>query len=192
MAEGPHDRIKRYLAEAHALEEGQIASLKSMIDDTREVDSELHRLFTEHLHVTERQRDRLERRLTELDASPSGAKSLLGKIGAMGADIASAFRDSRDQVANHLMAAYAAEHLEVATYSALRSAADTLGDEPTSRLAQEILDEERMAADNLFPHIARFSRRTMIDSGALTQEEQDENLTEYADRGYTHRTTSGL
>jgi ferritin-like metal-binding protein YciE len=188
MAEGPHDRIKRYLSEAHALEDGVLTALKSMADDTKDVDAELHRLFSEHAQMTERQRDRLRMRLEELGGKPSGGKGLLTRMYAMGEGVATAFRDSRDKVENHLMEAYETEHFEIATYTALKAAAETIGDEPTARLAQEIMEEERMTAERMYPHIARFSRKTMIESGALTEEEQRENVEQYADKGYTRST----
>ncbi len=72
----------------------------------------------------------------------------------------------------------------MATYSALEAAAQTVGDEPTARIAREIFEQERMTFERIFPHIARHSRRTMLEAGAGTPEELEENRTQYADKGY--------
>jgi ferritin-like metal-binding protein YciE len=184
MAEGPHERLKRYIEEAYDLEQGVLTSLKSAADDCKDVDPELSRMFLDHYAVTERQRDRLKVRMDELDIHPSATKRMLTNLYAVGTDIATGFRGPLDKVENNLMAAYKTEAFEMATYSALQAAAETIGDEPTARIAREIFEEERQTFDRLFPHIARHSRRTMLEAGAGSPEEMEENRTEYADKGF--------
>jgi len=184
MAEGPHDRLKRYLQEAYELEEGVLTSLKSAAEDCKEVDPQVSQMFLEHHAVTERQRDMLKARMDELDVSTSAVKKMLTNLYAMGEEVATGFRDDLDKVANNLFAAYKTEAFEMATYSALEAAAQTVGDEPTARIAREIFEQERMTFERIFPHIARHSRRTMLEAGAGTPEELEENRTQYADKGY--------
>ncbi len=184
MAEGPHDRLKRYIQEAYELEEGVLTSLKSAAEDSKEVDPQVSQLFLDHHAATERQRDRLKARMEELDIGTSATKKMLTNLYAMGEEIATGFRDPLDKVANNLFAAYKTEAFEMAVYSALESAAQTVGDEPTARIAHEIFEEERRTFEMIFPHIARHSRRTMLEAGAGTEEEMEENRTMYADKGF--------
>jgi ferritin-like metal-binding protein YciE len=184
MPDGPHDRIKRYLKDAHALEVGILDRLNDMADDTKSIDPAISRLYAEHATQTQAQADRIEMRLKELGEEASGGKSMLSKLASIGSDISDMLASRDDKTEQGLFMAYATEHMEMAVYSALKAAADTLGDEPTSRLAQEIFNEEEAAGDKIFPHIARYSRQVMLDAGAQSPEEQEENRTEYADQGY--------
>lgn len=189
MAEGPHDRIKRYLKDAYAMEEGILNRLKDMADDTKEVDPTISQLYSQHATETQGHADRIKARLHDLGEEPSGGKSMLGKLASIGSDISDMFTSREEKTEQGMFMAYATEHMEMAVYSGLKAAADTLGDEPTSRLAQQIFDEEKAAGDKIFPHIARYSRQVMLDAGAQSPEEQEENRTEYADAGYV--TTAG-
>lgn len=184
MAEGPHERLKRYIQEAYELEEGVLMALKGAADDAKDVDTEVARLFNEHHVVTERQRDRLKARMEELDIKPSTTKKMLTNLYAMGEDIATGLRDPLDKVENDLFAAYKTEAFEMAVYSALEAAATTAGDVATARIARETYDEEKQTLDRIFPHIARHARRVMLNAGAGTPEEQEENRTKYADKGF--------
>jgi ferritin-like metal-binding protein YciE len=184
MADGPHERIKRYLKDAHALEVGILDRLKDMAGDTRDVDPAISQLYAQHATETQSQADRLEMRLKELGDDASGGKSMLSKLASIGSDISDMFANKQDKTEQGLMMAYAAEHMEMAVYSALKAAAETLGDEPTARLAEQLFNEEKAAGDKIFPHVARFSRQVMLDAGAESPEEQEENLKEYADQGY--------
>jgi len=184
MAQGPHDRIKRYLKDAHALEMGILDRLNDMAEDTKEVDPSISQLYAQHAAETKSQADRLEMRLKELGEEASGGKSMLSKLASIGSDISDMLTNREDKTEQGLFMAYATEHMEMAVYSGLKAAADTLGDEPTSRLAQQIFEEEKAAGEKIFPHIARFSRQVMLDAGAQSPEEQEENRTQYADAGY--------
>lgn len=188
MADGPHDRIKRYLKDAHALEMGILDRLNDMAGDTKDIDPAVSQLYAQHATQTQSQANRLEMRLKELGEDTSGGKSMLSKLASIGSDISDMFANKEDKTEQGLFMAYATEHMEMAVYSGLKAAADTIGDEPTSRLAQQIFNEEKAAGEKIFPHIARFSRQVMLDAGAQSPEEQEENRTEYADKGYVTTT----
>jgi ferritin-like metal-binding protein YciE len=150
--EDARDRLIRYVQDAHAAEVGIAETLEGFVKDAEDNES-VRMLFQEHLQVTRSQASRLEQRLTELNASPSGAKgffnSLMGKVG----ELMHGAHDDYDKVTQDLIKAYATEHLEQGMYSSLIAYAEACGDEETAMLAEEIMSEEEEAALKIFPMI---------------------------------------
>lgn len=156
MAEDVKDRIVRYLQDAHAAEDGALSSLKDIAAEATNADFKT--AVEEHAAVTQSQADRLATRLAALGGDKSHGKSLINSIIAKGSDLLNIFHDKEDKQTQDAIKLYALENFEVATYTALKAFADSVGDYETAQLADTILAEEQLAAERILrvvPQIAK-------------------------------------
>ena len=147
MAETPKERVLRYLTDAHASEEGGLASLKDLAAEA--VNPAVRSVVTEHIAVTQSQLDRLEARITALGGKPSGGKSLLNTVAAKGSSLLNAFHDQEDKLTQDVIKAYSLEYFEVGVYTSLKAYASAVGDTETAQLADSIIGEEQQAGEKL-------------------------------------------
>jgi UDP-glucose 4-epimerase len=132
-----------YLRDAHALE-GQAEELLEAAAE-RVDDEHLEAAFRHHLGETRRHRKRIESLLDERGDRPSPVKDAALKAG--GLNLSAFFGAQPDSTAKLAGFAFAFEHLEVAAYELLRRVAARAGDEGVVAAAEEILAEERRAAE---------------------------------------------
>lgn len=139
------DQLNTYLADVHALE-GQS---KKLLEKGSEMDlpEELRATLAAHLEETEGHLRRIERRLDDRGAAPSGIKDAALRLGALNWGVF--FAAQPDTPAKLAGFAYAVENLEVAAYELLRRVAQRAGDSETVSLAEAILSEEKGAAQAL-------------------------------------------
>ncbi|HKF83883.1 MAG TPA: DUF892 family protein [Solirubrobacterales bacterium] len=139
------DQLNTYLADVHALE-GQS---KKLLEKGRELDvpDELRAALDHHLGETEAHLRRIEARLDERGATPSGIKDAALRLGALNWSVF--FAAQPDTPAKLAGFAYAVENLEVAAYELLLRVARRAGDGETVTLAESILAEERKAAETV-------------------------------------------
>lgn len=134
-----------YLRDVHALE-GQAEKLleagAERVDDER-----LEATFRDHLEETQRHRARIADLLEERGAGPSLAKDAMLKAG--GLNLSAFFGAQPDSTTKLAGFAFAFEHLEVAAYELLQRVAARAGDEGVVATAEEILAEERRAAERV-------------------------------------------
>ncbi len=157
--------IIQYLNEAHATELALVSTLRAHIAMTPE--GSYRSLLDDHLDVTRRQADRLERRLAELGVGKSlvqtgvGAfQSLLGQVLALGKGPIDLLRGGggEEKLLKNAKDECATEALEIATYDALEQVALELADEVTAELAADHRAEEEEMLAGLreeIPHLAR-------------------------------------
>ena len=136
------DQVTKYLADAHALEQ-QAKKLLEKASDTGG-DTELERIYSEHLGETRGHAALVERRLDALGSSPSKLKDAAMKLGAL--NWGAFFRAQPDTPGKLAAFAFAFEHLEIAGYEELKRVALRAGDQETVEMAERILGEERAAA----------------------------------------------
>jgi ferritin-like metal-binding protein YciE len=139
------EQLRKYLADAHAIEAQAIQLLEKAPDMAD--DLELSRLFEEHLIETKDQQELVDARLDALGGSPSKLKDLALRAGAI--NWGSFFAAHPDTPGKLVAFGYAFEHLEIGGYEQLRRVAEEAGDDETARLAARILDQERTAAEKL-------------------------------------------
>ncbi len=150
--------IQRYLQDAIASEKSFESRLRAMAEGGE--NPRARELFVSHADETKRQYSRLTSRLQVLGGSPSTAKSIMAHIFGSIPKAGQIGTKEEDKDTQNLIIAYAIEQSEVATYEALKVAAEAVGDLPTAHLAEEIQREEQMAAQriwNLLPASARLS-----------------------------------
>ena len=153
MAENSRERMVRYLQDAHAAEVGVKEALESFIDD--QDDPMVRSLFQEHIALTESQADRLEQRLRAYDETPCGGKGFLNSLMAKMQEMMHGAHDEYDKRTQNLIKAYATEHLEMGMYEAMSGYADAIGDNETSMLARQIMQEEKQTAEKFWPLISQ-------------------------------------
>jgi ferritin-like metal-binding protein YciE len=138
-------RLRKYLADAHAIEEQAIALLErgpKLAGNER-----LAAIYSEHLDQTRDHAEAVEARLQALGGDPSTLKDAALRLGALNWG---AFFQAHPDTAGKLAAfARAFEHLEIGGYEQLKRVAERAGDHETAQLAGAILAEEREAADRI-------------------------------------------
>jgi len=136
------ETLNTYLADVHALE-GQSQKLLEKGSEM-DVPESLRDALASHLVETEGHLQRIERRLDERGATPSGIKDAALRLGAL--NWGAFFGAQPDTPAKLAGFAYAVENLEVAAYELLLRVARRAGDGETVALAESILAEEKSAA----------------------------------------------
>jgi ferritin-like metal-binding protein YciE len=136
------EQLRKYLADAHALEQQAIA----LLERAPEIGGEagLGALYEEHLAETREHSELVELRLNALGGDPSSLKDSALRLGAL--NWAAFFQGHPDTVGKLAAFTFAFEHLEAAAYEQLRRVAERAGDQETASVAATILGEERAAA----------------------------------------------
>jgi ferritin-like metal-binding protein YciE len=141
-----HDRLRKYLADAHAIEQQAIGLLER--GPRLAGDPGLGQLYEEHLYDCRDHQRRVRERLDARGASPDAPKEAAVRLGAL--DWGALFVAQVDTPAKLAAVAYAFEFLEVGCYEQLKRVARRAGDGGTERLAEHILADEREMAEHLW------------------------------------------
>jgi ferritin-like metal-binding protein YciE len=136
------EQLTSYLGDAHAIESQALQLLEQAPALAGE--SELAKVFRDHLEETRSQQAAVAARLEAHDAKPSRFKDALLRIG--GVNLGGFFGAQPDTPPKLAGFAFAFEHLEFAAYELLRGVALRAGDRETVRIAERIAAEERTAA----------------------------------------------
>jgi ferritin-like metal-binding protein YciE/nucleoside-diphosphate-sugar epimerase len=134
-----------YLRDVHALEGQAVKLLEAGAE--RVDDEHLEAAFRGHLAETRDHQARVEGLLEERGARPSLFKDAILKAG--GLNLSAFFGAQPDSTTKLAGFAFAFEHLEVAAYELLQRVATRAGDEGVVATAEEILAEERQAAERV-------------------------------------------
>lgn len=139
------EKLDSYLADAHAIE-AQSLQLLAKGSDIAGVER-LAEAYAEHRSETERQQQRIAELLEQRGGSPSRLKDAALRLGAL--NWGAFFQAQPDTPAKLAAFSYAFEHLEIGSYELLARVARRAQEPRAERLAQEILIEERAAAERL-------------------------------------------
>lgn len=146
----PHTHVIAWLRDAHAAEE-QAKTMLSNMSGRLESYPELKARIDQHIEDTSRQAELVEGCLERLGDSPSTLKEMGTKLMGFGQAISGAF--TNDEVAKGVLASYAFEHMEIASYRMLAAAAEEIGDSETAHVCEQILHEELAMAKWLEEHM---------------------------------------
>src|SRR2546421_813105 len=122
------EQLRKYLADAHAIEEQAIALLErapGMSDDA----PQLAQTYAEHLDETREHAELVAERLQALGGDPSSLKDAALRLGAL--NWGAFFQGHPDTPGKLAAFAYAFEHLEVGSYEQLERVAARAGDTAT-------------------------------------------------------------
>ena len=139
------EQLRKYLADAHAIEEQAIALLERAPALAGE--SALTHVFTEHLEQTRDHAELVQERLHALGGDPSTLKDAALRLGAL--NWGAFFQGHPDTPGKLAAFGYAFEHLEIGGYEQLKRVALRCGDDETVRIVERILGEEQEAADRI-------------------------------------------
>ena len=148
--------VGSYLADAHAIENQAIGLLKRATDIGG--DERMTSLYAEHLDETMRQQEMVEERLRAHGRGPSRFKDTAMKAGAI--NWGTFFTGQPDTPGKLAAFAYAFEHLEIGGYEQLLRVAARAEDQETVTAVEQILGQERAAAEKLagsFDHATELS-----------------------------------
>ncbi|HET7046618.1 MAG TPA: DUF892 family protein [Gaiellaceae bacterium] len=139
------ERLRTYLADAHAIEQQAIGLLERA---PRIAGSgPLATTFEEHLVETREHAELVEQRLGQLGGAPSSLKDAAMRLGAL--NWGAFFQGHPDTPGKLAAFAFAFEYLEVGGYEQLRRVAERAGDAITAETAVRILEQERNAAGQI-------------------------------------------
>jgi ferritin-like metal-binding protein YciE len=138
-------QLVKYLADAHAIESQAI----QLLERGKKIggDPELESLYREHLEETHGHQRILEQRLEAHEAAPSKLKDAAMRLGAL--NWGTFFQAQPDTPGKLAAFAFAFEHLEIAGYELLKRVARRDGDGETVQAVEQILTEERAAAEKI-------------------------------------------
>ena len=162
------EQLVKYLTDAHAIEEQALAQLRTAPDIAG--DSELSRIFAEHLAETEEQERIVRARLEAHGASPSKLKDTVMAAGGKGFVLfARSQPDTPGKLAAH---AISYENLEAAAYELLSRVADIAGDRDTAEAARQIRGQELAMSDRLQAALHRAVEASLRDQEPDDMREQ--------------------
>lgn len=140
MNEAQRDTMLSWLSNAYAMETSMIETLERQIDDASER-SDVQARLEEHLDETRGHAERIQERIENLGGDVSKAREFTAKMsGTMNAWSTGM---GEDKLIKSGIADSAAEHLEIASYTALIAAAEALGDTETATVCRSILEDEK-------------------------------------------------
>lgn len=156
--------LVQWLRDAHAMEEQAETMLNgqlSRLDNYPELSDRI-RL---HVEETREQAARLKACLDGLDEGSSTMKDVGGKLMATAQSLSGMF--AGDEVMKGSLASYTFEHMEIASYTILIAAAQSLGEMEIARVCEQNLREEVAMAEwlqkNLPSTTEQFLSRTEMD-----------------------------
>ena len=143
-----------WLNDAYGLERAMAQLLQRQSQHTD--DQEIRGRLRWHLEETDRHAEMVKQCIEQLNGTVSTTKSAVGAAAGFMQGLMGWVPD--DALVKNLLADYAAEQFEIASYKALIAAAQAVGEPQIAETCQQILlDEERMAQwiDERLPHVTR-------------------------------------
>jgi ferritin-like metal-binding protein YciE len=139
-------KLIQYLKDAHAKEKELETSLQAHIGMTTR--PPYKKRLQQHLKETKSHSKQLERRIKRLGGSTAIVPELASRGVALAKGPLHALRGTSEEekLLKNAKTEYSEEHEEIATYTAIETLAEAVGDKETAKLARAIRrDEERMA-----------------------------------------------
>ena len=151
-----HVKLADYVEDTHALEEGVVDNLGSMI---RTIDDpKLKELLQAQRQRSQEHVERLKRRLEQLDRGTPVRKRIEAMALALMKGVSDVLRtDTPGKVGRD---AYLLAQAQIVAYELLARLADSAGDSQTAELARQNLAEDKSWADEIAEHWDDFFRLT--------------------------------
>ena len=154
------DLVIAWLNDAHGMENALIQILEHQIKDAKDY-PQVQTKLEEHLEQTRRHADLVKGCVENLGSHTSTVKS--GMASLFGQMQALSTGPAKDELVKNALADYAAENFEVASYTALITAAQELGDQQTASVCQQILQEDQAMADWLEQNLPTLVQQSMVE-----------------------------
>jgi ferritin-like metal-binding protein YciE len=197
-------KLVQYLNEAYGLEQRLETALQAHI--AMAADQAYKKRLKDHLGETKRHAREVKKRIRQLggeattidppgpDVVTGAAQAVLGgaqKAVALAQGPLHAIRGTsqEEKQLKNAKTEYASESEEIATYSAIASLADALGDRDTQKLAREILREEQRMRAYLEKQIPRFVKAVVKQEIPASQRARSGSSRKTATRAKAKGTT---
>jgi ferritin-like metal-binding protein YciE len=167
------DKLVDYVENAHAMEQGVLRMLDSMI--SRCDDVTVRELLEKHRQETEQHERLLRQRLEALEAGTSVRKEAQALAGTLMKGVMDMVRS--DSPGKDARDAYVTEHAEIAAYELLSRLAERAGDAATAEVAKRICLDERAMAEAIEVNWDRFVDMTLQEIGVTPVIETSEGIT---------------
>ena len=128
-----------WLNDAYSLEQSLTQVLERHVADAKDY-PQVQARMQQHLEETRRHAELVESCIQRLGSDTSKLKSGLATV--TGAVQGMTTVAAKDDLIKNALADYSSEHLEIASYTSLISAAQAMGDQETASICQQILREE--------------------------------------------------
>ena len=148
------ETLVAWLNDAYAMERAVAQMLQRQAQRTD--NAEIRGQLRWHLEETDRHSETVKRCIEQLNGRVSAAKSVMGTAAGFIEGVMS--WAPSDATVKNLLADFAAEQFEIASYKALIAAAQSVGENQIADWCQQILcDEERMAhwIEERLPHVTQ-------------------------------------
>jgi len=145
-----NELVIAWLNDAHAMELGIAQVLERHITEAKD-HPVMHAGLQRHLEQTRRHAELVKSCVERMGGETSGLKT--GMASVMGAVQGMTTKLAKDELIKNTLHDYGTEHFEIACYTSLIAAAESLGDQETARVCQEILRDDQAMADFLFQQI---------------------------------------
>lgn len=149
-----------WLNDAYAMEknvEQMLSQHAGQADEYPQIKSKLE----DHIRLTQSQAERvkqcIERNGGSISTIKTSMSSFMGMVSGAGSAVFS------DSLIKNCLAEYATEHFEIASYTSLMQAAESLNDTQTARVCQDIIREEEAMAHWLQNNLPQVSEAVMRD-----------------------------
>jgi ferritin-like metal-binding protein YciE len=142
--------LVQWIRDAHAMEEQAATMLNGQLSRLENY-PELSERIRQHVEETKGQAARLKTCLEAMGEDSSTLKDAGGKLMAWGQSFSGLF--AGDEVMKGSLASYTFEHMEIASYTMLIAAAESLGEAEVARACEQNLREEEAMADWLHQHL---------------------------------------
>ena len=152
------DLVIAWLNDAHGMENALVQILEHQIKDAKDY-PQVQAKLEQHLEQTRRHAELVKGCVEALGGKTStmktGVATLFGQMQALSTGAA------KDEMLKNALADYAAENFEVASYTALISAAQALGEQQTATVCEQIRQEDEEMARWIQQNLPSLVERTL-------------------------------
>jgi ferritin-like metal-binding protein YciE len=160
------ENLINWLADAHGMEQHALTLLagqEKRIENYPEILIQVKK----HKEETAWQSSQIDKCLKILGADPSTFKKLTGRLSANAAALTTMM--ASDEIIKDSIANSAFEHLEIATYTAIISAAEASGEQEVADICREILAQEQEMAAWLDGHLPQMATTFLMRDATGTR-----------------------
>ena len=172
------ERFVSWLNDAYSMEQSIGQVLENHVNDAKDVPL-LQTQLEKHLEQTRHHAEIIKGCLERLGESPSTVKSgfanIMGTLQGMSTGMA------QDELVKNAISDYATEHFEIASYTALITAAQDYGDADIVRACESIRDDEQEMAKWLEQHLPMVVQLSLLNeakSSKSGEQGEDKSLLE--------------
>lgn len=155
------DLVIAWLNDAHGMENALIQVLENHVKDAKDY-PQVQAKLQQHLDQTRRHAQMVKDCVEGLGGSTSALKTgmatLSGQVQAISTGAA------HDELVKNALADFASENFEIASYTALISAAQELGDQKTIQVCQQILRDEQDMANWLHQNLPSLVQQCLLQT----------------------------